>query len=66
MLTAYTMHYRYSDWQDDIRFQFVTGKMSEFHPGDTKWNNNATIIRPGARYQVSQSLKIISAFYNPN
>ena len=51
-MTAYTLHYRHTVLDDEVRFQFVTGKMREFHPGDKKWNNNGTIIRPGARYQV--------------
>ena len=55
LLTAYTLHYRQTVVEKEIRFQFITGKMREFHPGDKKWNNNGTIIRPGARYQVSQN-----------
>ena len=52
LLTAYTMKYRYTDWVGKIRFQFVQGMIRQFQPGDTSWNNNGTIIRPGARYQV--------------
>merc|ERR1712142_380929 len=57
-LTAYTMEYRYSLVGGKNRFQFIQGKVRSFHPGNTGWNNNNTIIRPGARYQGTQHTQV--------